>query len=103
MTATLMKNNLIAQLDKLPYNLQLRVLDYAKALIPKGIQGKTLLRFEGTIPAEDLQLMSKAIEEGQPIPENDIWIAAIAQQHDLTLVTKDVHFDAIDRLKIEKW
>ena len=42
-------------------------------------------------------------EKGQPIPENDIWIAAIAQQHDLTLVTKDVHFDAIDRLKIEKW
>ncbi len=42
-------------------------------------------------------------EKGQPIPENDIWIAAIAQQHDLTLVTKDIHFNAIDRLKIEKW
>jgi len=42
-------------------------------------------------------------EKGQPIPENDIWIAAIAQQHDLTLVTKDVHFDAIDRLKLEEW
>ena len=42
-------------------------------------------------------------EKGQPIPENDIWIAAIAQQHDLTLVTKDAHFNAIDHLKIEKW
>jgi tRNA(fMet)-specific endonuclease VapC len=42
-------------------------------------------------------------EKGQPIPENDIWIAAIAQQHDLTLVTKDAHFNVIDHLKIEKW
>jgi tRNA(fMet)-specific endonuclease VapC len=40
---------------------------------------------------------------GQPIPENDIWIAAIAEQHGLTLVTKDAHFNAIDHLKIEKW
>lgn len=42
-------------------------------------------------------------QKGQPIPENDIWIAAIAEQHGLTLVTKDAHFDAIDHLKIEKW
>ena len=42
-------------------------------------------------------------EKGQPIPENDIWIAAIAQQYDLTLVTDDVHFDAITGLKVEKW
>ena len=31
-------------------------------------------------------------EKGRPIPENDIWIAAIAQQYDLTLVTRDEHF-----------
>lgn len=73
MTATLVKNDLIAQLDKLPYGLQLRVLDFAKALIPKGIQGKTLLRFEGAIPAEDLQLMSKAIEEGCEKVDTDEW------------------------------
>ena len=42
-------------------------------------------------------------EKGLPIPENDIWIAAIAQQHALTLVTNDIHFDAIENLKVEKW
>jgi tRNA(fMet)-specific endonuclease VapC len=31
-------------------------------------------------------------EKGKPIPENDIWIAAITQQFDLTLITKDKHF-----------
>ena len=64
MTNTDIKENLIAQLDILPYALQLRVLDFAKAIIPKGVDGKSLLRFEGAIPADDLKLMSKAIEEG---------------------------------------
>ncbi len=63
MTNTPVKDNLIAQIDKLPSDLQLRVLDYVKALIPKGVKGKSLLRFERTIPADDLQLMSKAMEE----------------------------------------
>lgn len=35
-------------------------------------------------------------EKGKPIPENDIWIGAIALQHRLTLVTKDVHFKEIE-------
>jgi len=64
MTTESIKDNLIAQIDKLPHDLQLRVLDFVKALTPKGVEGKSLLRFEGAIPADDLQLMSKAIEEG---------------------------------------
>jgi tRNA(fMet)-specific endonuclease VapC len=35
---------------------------------------------------------------GTPIPENDIWIAALALQHDLTLVTRDRHFEKIPQL-----
>ena len=62
MTATTIKDNLIAQLDKLPYNLQLRVLDFIKALIPKGVEGKSLLRFEGAITVDDFQLISKSIK-----------------------------------------
>jgi hypothetical protein len=64
MTTESIKDNLIAQIDRLPHDLQLRVLDFVKALTPKGVEGKSLLRFEGAIPADDLQLMSKAIEEG---------------------------------------
>lgn len=41
--------------------------------------------------------------KGRPIPENDIWIAAIALQHDLTLVTRDTHFDGIAGLKMAVW
>jgi hypothetical protein len=63
-TTQSVKDNLIAQIDKLPHDLQVRVLDIIKALTPKGVEGKSLLRFEGSISADDLQLMSKAIEEG---------------------------------------
>ena len=42
-------------------------------------------------------------KKGTPIPENDIWIAAIAIKHNLTVVTRDKHFDEIDGLKIKKW
>ncbi len=73
MTTASIKNNLAAQLDKLPYNLQLRVLDFVKSLIPTGVKGKNLLRFEGAIPADDLQLMSKAIEEGCEKVDTSEW------------------------------
>jgi tRNA(fMet)-specific endonuclease VapC len=42
-------------------------------------------------------------EKGRPIPENDIWIAAIALQYDLTLITRDAHFEEVDGLKAESW
>jgi tRNA(fMet)-specific endonuclease VapC len=37
---------------------------------------------------------------GKPIPTNDIWIAASAMQHGLTLVTFDRHFEAIRGLLV---
>jgi tRNA(fMet)-specific endonuclease VapC len=41
--------------------------------------------------------------KGRPIPENDIWIAAIAIQYNLGLVTRDSHFGEVDGLVIETW
>lgn len=40
---------------------------------------------------------------GHPIPENDLWIAAISKQYQLTLVTRDAHFQGIDGLVVEYW
>ena len=42
-------------------------------------------------------------QKGRPIPENDIWIAAICIEQNLPLVTGDAHFDNIDDLKIVRW
>jgi tRNA(fMet)-specific endonuclease VapC len=41
--------------------------------------------------------------KGRPIPENDIWIAAVAQQHGLTLVSRDKHFNEVDGLSLQVW
>ena len=40
---------------------------------------------------------------GQPIPNNDIWIAALAQQHGAMIVTRDSHFDAVENLAVIRW
>ncbi len=37
---------------------------------------------------------------GTPIPTNDIWIAALALQHDLTLDSRDQHFQHVPGLKL---
>ena len=36
--------------------------------------------------------------QGKPIPTNDIWIAALAVQHDLILCSRDKHFDLLPQL-----
>jgi tRNA(fMet)-specific endonuclease VapC len=41
--------------------------------------------------------------KGRPIPENDLWIAALSLQYGLTVVTRDDHFNAIDGLPIATW
>jgi tRNA(fMet)-specific endonuclease VapC len=49
------------------------------------------------------QIKAALRTKGQPIPENDIWISAIAHQHGLTLVTRDAHFEQVDGLQVELW
>ncbi len=40
--------------------------------------------------------------KGKPIPENDIWIAAVARQYNLPLFTADNHFTEIDSITLFK-
>jgi len=40
---------------------------------------------------------------GQPIPENDLWIAALARQHELPILTNDAHFDQVSGLERIGW
>lgn len=38
-----------------------------------------------------------------PIPENDIWIAALCRQHGLALASRDAHFAQVSGLKRITW
>jgi tRNA(fMet)-specific endonuclease VapC len=40
---------------------------------------------------------------GTPIPNNDLWIAALARHHHTPLVTRDSHFRVIQRLRLIPW
>lgn len=49
------------------------------------------------------KLKSQLKKQGNPIPENDVWIAAIAICFDLTLITRDKHFNLVKDVKKENW
>lgn len=72
-----------------------RIDDFASSSLVLGCDTETA-RVYGEIK-NNLRL------KGRPLPENDIWIAAIAVQHDLTLISRDAHFNEIENLKVDIW
>jgi predicted nucleic acid-binding protein len=61
------------------------------------------------LPVTDLTAISYAAlrvtlkERGTPIPANDAWIAALALQHRLPVLSRDQHFDAVPQIKRQGW
>lgn len=48
-------------------------------------------------------IKSKLKPKGQPILENEIWIAAISRENDLVLVSRDKHFSFVNDIHTEVW
>lgn len=40
---------------------------------------------------------------GRPIPANDAWVAALALEHGLPVLSRDQHFDAVPGLERAAW
>ena len=40
---------------------------------------------------------------GRPIPANDAWIAALALQHRLPVLSRDQHFDVVPDIERKSW
>lgn len=40
---------------------------------------------------------------GTPIPTNDLWIAAVAREHQVPLATRDAHFRAVRGIHLLTW
>ncbi len=69
-------DQVVEQLRAMPQPLQRQVLKFARTLIGtnvRGVSGQQLLRFAGTIPFDDLQLMQEAIEQGCEQIDLDEW------------------------------
>ncbi|MGH9340141.1 MAG: type II toxin-antitoxin system VapC family toxin [Acidobacteriota bacterium] len=70
---------------------------------------RTLVRFLSSSRTEVLhpdeqtthhyaRLFFQLRKQGTPIPTNDLWVAALMVQHDLTLCARDQHFDRLPQL-----
>jgi tRNA(fMet)-specific endonuclease VapC len=44
------------------------------------------------------QLFALLRRQGTPIPTNDLWIAALVIQHDVSLLTNDAHFSHLPQI-----
>jgi tRNA(fMet)-specific endonuclease VapC len=42
-------------------------------------------------------------QAGHPVPANDAWIAALALEHRLPVLSRDRHFDDVRGLRRESW
>ena len=63
----------------------------------------TLLLADQTTAETYGRLRVQLRRKGRPIPDNDLWIAVLAVQHGLTLVTRDAHFDEVEGLATIGW
>ena len=48
-------------------------------------------------------IRSELKASGSPIPANDAWIAALARQHRMPIVSRDAHFDKLKNIERLDW
>jgi len=63
----------------------------------------TILPCDATTARLYGEIKASLRSKGRPIPENDIWIAAVAHQYGLSLATRDEHFSYVAGLAVEAW
>ena len=76
MISSTLERELHQQLEHLPFGQQRQVLDFARALATvraRGVAGKRLLQFAGTIEGDDLNAMSQAIAQGCENVDDSQW------------------------------
>lgn len=71
--------------------------------IERLVNDSNLLLCDTQTARQYARISQQLREKGRPIPQNDMWIAALAMQHGLTLVTRDAHFSHIDGLLLQTW
>jgi tRNA(fMet)-specific endonuclease VapC len=72
-----------------------RVTENLSRIDEFGTRSSMLSCNTATAP-QDGEIKNQLQAKGRPIPENDIWIAAIAMQSQLTLVARDGRFHEVE-------
>jgi tRNA(fMet)-specific endonuclease VapC len=71
--------------------------------IEQLLQWAEVLTIDAKVASVYGDIKKHLAEKGKLIPDNDIWIAAVARQYALTLVTRDEHFQQVSDLELQAW
>ena len=74
-----------------------------EALLETLIRESIVLFVDEATTKAYAQVRDELRQAGRPIPENDIWIAALARQHSHPVVSQDGHFDDVPSLRRLSW
>lgn len=72
-------------------------------LLDTLVAESTVLSIDLDTTAHYAAVRDELRRRGTPIPENDVWIAALARQHELPVLSRDLHFDFVPRLVRRGW
>jgi tRNA(fMet)-specific endonuclease VapC len=73
------------------------------ARVDELVAGSIILVCDAETARQYGEVKNKLRLKGRPLPENDVWIAALALQYALILVTRDAHFQEVKNLQTVVW
>ena len=74
-----------------------------RTLLDQLIAGSEILEVDAVTTEPYADIRSTLRQRGQPIPENDVWIAALCVQHRAPILTRDTHFDGVPGVRRISW
>jgi tRNA(fMet)-specific endonuclease VapC len=77
--------------------------DHLQKLLQSLIRESIVLLIDETTAEAYSRVREELRRKGRPIPENDIWIAALARQYQQPVVSRDGHFDDVPDLRRLSW
>lgn len=91
-------------LGEIHYGMQrARHRERSLAPIREFLRGPVLLLPDENTAEHYGQIKAELAQAGALIPDNDIWIAALAREYNLPLATRDRHFAAVPGLQTLAW
>lgn len=82
---------------------QSRRREYYEAWLEVLIAQCDVLSVEETTTRHYASVRAELKRKGRPIPANGIWIAALARQHQIPILSRDQHFDHISDVRRIAW
>jgi tRNA(fMet)-specific endonuclease VapC len=76
---------------------------HLEQLLDTLVQESDVLPVDEATADEYARVRDELRRKGRPIPENDIWIAALARQYGRPVVSRDDHFDHVSDLRRVTW